>query len=305
MAGQKGGVLVSKAGAARGADEAPGSGAGCARTVHRGGHRLPPGPDPRRCDRGDDPGVVVERRWSPLRRVAAYVPGGLAAYPSTLVMTVVPARLAGVAEVVVASPAGPDGVMAPVLLAAASMLEVDELYAMGGAQAVAALAYGTETIGRVDKIVGPGNTVGDRGQAGMCSGSVPSIMPAGPSEVCVLADSDRRPEAGGDRPSLPGGARPRFARGAGHQPIQGWRIGSTPRSKRLLASARPERDPREGARRPRDGGDRRRPSPSGRLRRGVRRRAHHHPHHRPRDGLQGDNLCRIGVRRSLVARVGR
>ncbi|HEX2369856.1 MAG TPA: histidinol dehydrogenase [Acidimicrobiia bacterium] len=133
------------------------------------------------------PGVVVERRWSPLHRVAAYVPGGLAAYPSTLVMTVVPARLAGVGEIVVASPAGPDGVMAQALLAAASLLEIDELYAMGGAQAVAALAHGTETIRQVGKIVGPGNTWVTAAKLhvlGVCA----IDMPAGPSEVCVLAD---------------------------------------------------------------------------------------------------------------------
>ena len=138
------------------------------------------------------PGVLVERRWSPLRRVAAYVPGGLAAYPSTLLMTVVPARIAGVDEVVVSSPAGPDGAMSPVLLAAASLLEVDELYAMGGAQAVAALAYGTETIDRVDKIVGPGNswvTAAKLNVLGACA----IDLPAGPSEVCVLADHSADP----------------------------------------------------------------------------------------------------------------
>jgi histidinol dehydrogenase len=138
------------------------------------------------------PGVFVERRWSPLRRVAAYVPGGLASYPSTLLMTVVPARIAGVDEVVVSSPAGPDGAMSPVLLAAASLLEVDELYAMGGAQAVAALAYGTETIERVDKIVGPGNswvTAAKLHVLGACA----IDLPAGPSEVCVLADHTADP----------------------------------------------------------------------------------------------------------------
>ncbi len=138
------------------------------------------------------PGVVVERRWSPLRRVAAYVPGGLAAYPSTLVMMVVPARLAGVGEVVIASPAGPDGTLPSVLLAAAGMLEVDEFYAMGGAQAVAALAYGTETIERVDKIVGPGNpwvTAAKLAVLGVCG----IDLPAGPSEVCVLADNSADP----------------------------------------------------------------------------------------------------------------
>jgi histidinol dehydrogenase len=138
------------------------------------------------------PGVLVERLWSPLRRVAAYVPGGLAAYPSTLLMTVVPARIAGVDEVVVSSPAGPDGAMSPVLLAAASLLEVDELYAMGGAQAVGALAYGTETIDRVDKIVGPGNswvTAAKLHVLGACA----IDLPAGPSEVCVLADHTADP----------------------------------------------------------------------------------------------------------------
>jgi histidinol dehydrogenase len=138
------------------------------------------------------PGVLVERRWSPLRRVAAYVPGGLASYPSTLLMTVVPARIAGVDEVVASSPAGPDGAMSPVLLAAASLLEVDELYAMGGAQAVAALAYGTETIDRVDKIVGPGNpwvTAAKLQVLGACA----IDLPAGPSEVCVLADHTADP----------------------------------------------------------------------------------------------------------------
>lgn len=137
------------------------------------------------------PGVTVERRWSPLRRVGAYVPGGKAAYPSTLMMTVVPARVAGVQEIVVASPAA-DGKVPPVLLAAAALLEVDELYVMGGAQAIAALAYGTETIDPVDKIVGPGNmwvTAAKLAVFGACS----IDLPAGPSEVLVLADSTSDP----------------------------------------------------------------------------------------------------------------
>ncbi len=132
------------------------------------------------------PGVVVERRWSPLRRVGAYVPGGKAAYPSSLIMTVVPARVAGVDEVVVASPAA-DGILHPTMLAAAALLEVDELYAMGGAQAIAALAYGTETIRPVEKIVGPGSawvTAAKIHVLGTCS----IDLPAGPSEVLVLAD---------------------------------------------------------------------------------------------------------------------
>lgn len=138
------------------------------------------------------PGVRIERRWAPLRRAGAYVPGGKAAYPSTLVMTVVPALVAGVGEMAVASPCGADGEMDPTMLAAAALLEVDELYAMGGAQAVAALAYGTETIPAVDKIVGPGNawvTAAKLEVTGRCA----IDLPAGPSEALVLADRTASP----------------------------------------------------------------------------------------------------------------
>ena len=138
------------------------------------------------------PGVTVERHWTPLRRVGAYVPGGSAPLPSTLIMTVVPARVAGVGSIAVATPARPDGTVDPVLLAAAAFLEVDEVYAMGGAQAIAALAYGTETIPAVDKIVGPGNawvTAAKLAVAGECA----IDMPAGPSEALVLADGSADP----------------------------------------------------------------------------------------------------------------
>lgn len=138
------------------------------------------------------PGVEIARRWAPLRRVGAYVPGGKAAYPSTVVMTVVPARVAGVAEVVVASPAGPGGEMSPVLLAACALTGVDELWAMGGAQAVAALAYGTASVAAVEKIVGPGNawvTAAKLAVYGTCA----IDLPAGPSEVLVLADETTDP----------------------------------------------------------------------------------------------------------------
>src|SRR5690606_37592098 len=103
------------------------------------------------------PGLRVGRLWRPLDRVCAYVPGGAAAYPSSLLMSAVPARLAGASTFVVATPAGPDGSLSPALLGAAGLMEVDELYVMGGAQAIAALAYGTESVTAVDKIVGPGN----------------------------------------------------------------------------------------------------------------------------------------------------
>ena len=138
------------------------------------------------------PGVRIDRRWTPLRRVGAYVPGGKASYPSSLVMTVVPARVAGVAEIAVASPCDEDGRLDPTLLAAAGLLGVDELYAMGGAQAVAALAYGTETIPSVDKIVGPGNawvTAAKLEVYGACA----IDLPAGPSEVLVVADHTADP----------------------------------------------------------------------------------------------------------------
>jgi histidinol dehydrogenase len=136
-------------------------------------------------------GVDLEERLLPLRRVGIYVPGGRASYPSTVVMTVVPARLAGVAEIVVATP--------PAALAGSAALRhtltrlrVDEVWAVGGAQAVAAMAYGTETLRRVDKIVGPGNawvTAAKR----LVAGDVAIDGLAGPSEVVILAGDDADP----------------------------------------------------------------------------------------------------------------
>ena len=157
-------------------------------TVRR--HHLPQ--TPKGISHETRPGVRIDRRWTPLRRVGAYVPGGKASYPSSLVMTVVPAQVAGVAEIAVASPCDEDGKLDPTLLAAAGLLGVDHVYAMGGAQAVAAFAYGTETIPRVDKIVGPGNawvTAAKLEVYGACS----IDLPAGPSEVLVLADHTADP----------------------------------------------------------------------------------------------------------------
>jgi histidinol dehydrogenase len=133
-------------------------------------------------------GVSIERRWQPLEAVGAYVPGGGAPYPSSLVMTVVPARVAGVGRVVVATPARPDGTLDPVLLAAAALLRVDALLVAGGAQAVAALAFGLPEIGlgRVDRIVGPGNAWVTAGKLEL-AGEVGIDLPAGPSEGMVLA----------------------------------------------------------------------------------------------------------------------
>jgi histidinol dehydrogenase len=139
-------------------------------------------------------GVRVERAWTPLRRVGVYVPGGLAAYPSSVMMSVVPAQVAGVAEIAIASPAGPGGEISDALLAAADMLDVDEVYAVGGAQAVAALAYGTETIPRVDKIVGPGNAWVTAAKLAVF-GDVGIDLPAGPSEALELVDATANPRA--------------------------------------------------------------------------------------------------------------
>lgn len=133
-------------------------------------------------------GVRVTRSWSPLRRVGVYVPGGLAAYPSSLLMGVIPAQVAGVAEIAVATPCGPTGELSSTLLAAAAILGVTEIYATGGAQAIGALAYGTGTIPRVDKIVGPGNAWVTAAKLAVF-GDVGIDLPAGPSEALELVDS--------------------------------------------------------------------------------------------------------------------
>ncbi len=134
------------------------------------------------------PGIEIERRWTPLASVGAYVPGGSAPYPSSLVMTVVPARVAGVERVVVASPADRDGRNHPVLLGAAGLLDVDAVIVAGGAQAIGALAYGLPDvgIGPVDRIVGPGNAWVTAAKIEVC-GDVGIDLPAGPSEGMVLA----------------------------------------------------------------------------------------------------------------------
>ncbi len=133
------------------------------------------------------PGVRIDRRWTPLRRVGVYVPGGRAAYPSSLLMGVIPARVAGVSEIVVTSPADEEGKVSQAMLAAAALLGVDEVYITGGAQAVAALAYGTETIRPVDKIVGPGNAWVTAAKLAVY-GDTGVDLPAGPSEALVIAD---------------------------------------------------------------------------------------------------------------------
>ncbi len=130
---------------------------------------------------------------NPLRRIGAYVPGGSASLPSTVLMTVVPAKVAGVDRVVVMTPPQRDGTINPAILYACSLCEVDELYAAGGAQAIGALAFGTATIAAVDKIVGPGNvyvTEAKRQVFGVCG--IDGL--AGPSEVLVVCDARARPD---------------------------------------------------------------------------------------------------------------
>ena len=138
--------------------------------------------------RSEEDGLVIRSLFRPVERVGCYVPGGRAAYPSTVLMTAVPAQVAGVDEVVLCVPPGADGKIADVTLAAAAVAGVDAVYAVGGAQAVAAMAHGTDSVPKVDVIAGPGNVyvaLAKREVAGLVG--VPSAF-AGPSEVVVVAD---------------------------------------------------------------------------------------------------------------------
>jgi histidinol dehydrogenase len=137
-------------------------------------------------------GVELGHRWSAIQAVGLYVPGGTAAYPSSVLMNAIPAKVAGVARIVMVVPA-PDGKLNPLVLAAAKLAGVDEVYRVGGAQAVAALAYGTETIKPVAKIVGPGNAYVAAAKR-VVFGTVGIDMIAGPSEVLILADKDSNPD---------------------------------------------------------------------------------------------------------------
>ena len=137
-------------------------------------------------------GVELGHRWSAIEAVGLYVPGGTAAYPSSVLMNAVPAKVAGVPRVVMVVPA-PDGKLSPLVLAAAKLAGVDEIYRVGGAQAVAALAYGTATIKPVSKIVGPGNAYVAAAKR-VVFGTVGIDMIAGPSEVLILADQSGNPD---------------------------------------------------------------------------------------------------------------
>ncbi len=139
----------------------------------------------------DGAGVKLGWRWTALDSVGLYVPGGKAAYPSSVLMNAIPAKVAGVARLVATVPA-PHGRIEPLVLAACDVAGVDEIYRVGGAQAVAALAYGTNSIAPVDKIVGPGNAYVAAAKR-MVFGTVGIDLIAGPSEVCVVADSSADP----------------------------------------------------------------------------------------------------------------
>ena len=138
-------------------------------------------------------GVVTGQKIIPIEKVGLYVPGGTAAYPSTVLMDSIPAKIAGCNEIVMVTPPSSDGKVNPVILAAAKIAGVDRIFKVGGAQAVAALAYGTESVPKVDKIVGPGNAYVAEAKK-QVFGKVSIDMIAGPSEILVVADSTSNPK---------------------------------------------------------------------------------------------------------------
>lgn len=140
----------------------------------------------------DTDGVVMGQKIIPVDRAGLYVPGGTAAYPSTVLMDSIPAKIAGVGELVITTPPGADGKINPVILAAARIAGVDRIFKTGGAQAIAALAYGTESIPRVDKIVGPGNAFVAEAKK-QVYGKVSIDMIAGPSEILIVCDGKTDP----------------------------------------------------------------------------------------------------------------
>ncbi len=138
-------------------------------------------------------GAIVGQKIIPIERAGLYVPGGTAQYPSTVLMDAIPAKIAGVESVVMVTPPNADGKINPVILAAAKIAGVDKIYKVGGAQAIAALAYGTETIQKVDKIVGPGNAFVAEAKK-QVFGQVSIDMIAGPSEILIVADKNNNPK---------------------------------------------------------------------------------------------------------------
>ncbi len=140
----------------------------------------------------DENGIVMGQKIIPVDRAGLYVPGGTAAYPSTVLMDSIPAKIAGCKEVVMVTPPSADGKINPVILAAASIAGIDKIYKLGGAQAIAALAYGTESVPKVDKIVGPGNAFVAEAKK-QVFGAVSIDMIAGPSEILIVADGATNP----------------------------------------------------------------------------------------------------------------
>ena len=140
----------------------------------------------------DEKGIVTGQKVIPVDRAGLYVPGGTAAYPSTVLMDSIPAKIAGCPEVVMVTPPGKDGKVNPVILAAAHVAGVDKIFKLGGAQAIAALAYGTESVPKVDKIVGPGNAFVAEAKK-QVFGLVSIDMIAGPSEILIVADGKSNP----------------------------------------------------------------------------------------------------------------
>ncbi|KIC48218.1 histidinol dehydrogenase [Tateyamaria sp. ANG-S1] len=140
----------------------------------------------------DDAGATLGWRWTPVSAAGLYVPGGLATYPSSVLMNAIPAKVAGVGRLAITVPT-PDGAINPLVLLAAQLAGVDEIYRIGGAQAIAALAYGTDTIAPVDKITGPGNAFVAAAKRRVF-GKVGIDMIAGPSEILIIADGDNDPD---------------------------------------------------------------------------------------------------------------
>lgn len=141
----------------------------------------------------DEEGIVIGQKIIPVDRAGLYVPGGTAAYPSTVLMDSIPAKIAGCKEVVIVTPPSADGKVNPVILAAAKIAGVDKIFKVGGAQAIAALAFGTESVPKVDKIVGPGNAFVAEAKK-QVFGIVSIDMIAGPSEILIVADKENNPK---------------------------------------------------------------------------------------------------------------
>lgn len=137
-------------------------------------------------------GIKVWKKWLPIERIGLYIPGGKATYPSTLLMTVIPAQIAGCKDIIMVTPPKPDGSISPYILNTAYQLGIKKIYKVGGAQAIAALAYGTRTIPKVDKIFGPGNSYVNTAKLAV-SNIVGIDLPAGPSEAMIIADDSANP----------------------------------------------------------------------------------------------------------------